>query len=292
MVAGASGQLGGAVAEALADRCGARLVLGSRSVDRLAAFGDRVKDVRRTDFDDAGSLPHAFTGVDRLLLISTNDFTPGRRADQHRGAIAAAKAAGVRHVVYTSITRPEPGALISLAPDHYATERALIDSGLSWTILRNNCYLDFALMGILPALGRGAIDSAAGDGAIGYVTRADCAVAAAAALEANDFDNKMYDITGPAALTMAQLAAIVAGITGKPLAVREVSAAAMHDAMANAGLPPALVGLIVSTDLAAARGQLGVTTRDFAALTGRAPTTAEAFFAQHAPMLAGAAAAA
>lgn len=292
MIAGASGQLGRAVSEKLADRCGPRTILGSRSVDSLTPLHGRVNAIRRVDFDDPAGLPEAFAGVDRLLLISTNDLNPGRRTIQHGTAIAAAKSAGVRHIVYTSITRPEPGALLSIAPDHFATERALIESGLSWTILRNNCYLDFGLMGILPALGRGVIDSAAHGGAIGYVTRADCALAAAAALDAPDGENAVYDITGPAALTIEQLAAIVASITGKPLAVRETSGDALREAMADVGLPPLLVELIVSTDASAARGHLGVATRDFEALTGCAPTSAAAFFAQHAAMLTGAAAAA
>lgn len=291
MIAGASGQLGQGVAMDLADRCGDRLILGSRSPDRLGDIRGRVKDARHVDFDDLAGMKAAFAGVDRLLMISTNDLAPGRRLAQHKAAIAAAAAAGVGHVVYTSITRPEPGALISIAPDHYETERAIVESGLSWTILRNNCYVDFAFMGLLQSLVQGALDSAAMGGAISYVSRSDCALAAARALDAADYGNCLYDISGSVALTANDVAVLAAEITGKPIPVREVTVEAFEENLKQSGMPPPLLDLIVSTERAAARGHLGTVTRDFEALTGQAPASAETFFKQHAPMLVGAASA-
>lgn len=291
MVAGASGQLGQAVASHLAGRCGDRLILGSRSPDRLQDFRGRVNEVRRVDFDDPATMKVAFAGIERLLMISTDDLASGRRAAQHKAAIRAAVDAGVRHIVYTSITRPEPGALISIAPDHYETEQAIAESGLSWTILRNNCYLDFAFMGLLQALVHGALDSAARGGAISYVGRSDCALAAARALEAAGHDNGRYDITGPAALTAQDIAELAADITGKPFPVCEVTAETFEDNLTRAGMPPPLRDLIVSTERAAACGHLGIVTGDFEGLTGQAPVSAETFFKQHAPMLIGAASA-
>ena len=148
------------------------------------------------------SLLNAFSGVDRLLLISTDALDrPGRRLAQHRAAVAAAVKAGVKHVVYTSMPNPEPGSRVIFAPDHYGTEQALKESGLSWTILRNAWYAENLAFTLPAALATGKWITSAGEGRIPHIARDDCAEAAAAALASPSTDNARYDITGPEALT-------------------------------------------------------------------------------------------
>ena len=180
------------------------IIAATRTPEKIAHLAARGVEVRPADFDDPGSLATAFAGADRLLLIST-DVLDGtdRRIIQHRNAVNAAVQAGVRHVVYTSLTNPEPGSPIAIAPDHYATEQALAASPLDWTVLRNNIYTDYQLSGLARAVATGKLVAAAGAGGVGYVTRDDCARAAFAALVAHSSGREVLDITGPAIVTQA-----------------------------------------------------------------------------------------
>ena len=183
LVTGASGQLGAEVVRRLvALRGDDQIIAGSRDVEKLAGL-DGVT-IRRVDFDDdEATLQAAFEGVDRLLLISTDALDrPGRRAEQHLRAIRAAKAAGVRHVLYTSLAKAAEDSAVVIGLDHVLTERALAASGLGYTVLRNNLYAEVLVGSVGHAVSSGQLVTARGDGAIAYVTRSDCARAAAAAL--------------------------------------------------------------------------------------------------------------
>src|SRR5215207_578206 len=141
LVSGASGHLGRQVVENLLGRVApSSIVATTRSPERLADVAARGVIVRHADFDDDASLDAAFAGVDRALLISTDSLDkPGQRVAQHRRAIKAFARAGVKHLAYTSIVNPV-GSLITLSKDHAETERALAESGLHYTVLRNNMY--------------------------------------------------------------------------------------------------------------------------------------------------------
>src|SRR4029079_1752737 len=126
LVTGAAGHLGRRVIELLLEANAGHVIAPTRSPDKIADLAARGVEVRQADFDDPSLLAAAFAGADRLLLISTDALDgTDRRQVQHRNAIAAAEQARVKHVVYTSLTRPEPGSPIAIAPDHYATEQAL-----------------------------------------------------------------------------------------------------------------------------------------------------------------------
>lgn len=270
IVTGAGGHLGRRVIELLLQNpTGAHIIATTRAPEKLADLAARGVELRAADFDKPETLASAFTGGDRLLLISTDVVGQGdRRLNQHRNAVAAAQAAGVKHVVYTSLTRPEPGTPITLAPDHHGTEQALAASTLDWTVLRNNVYAD-GLLGSLPrAVATGQWMAAAADGRTAFVTREDCARAAAAALAADRAGRTVLDITGPAAVSHAEIAAIAAELTGKPVAYVPVPAAGLAAGLAQAGLPGFVVDLIVSFDLATAQGYLAGATTTVADLTG------------------------
>jgi NAD(P)H dehydrogenase (quinone) len=222
-ISGASGQLAHRAAElVLATTAPEDLVLTTRSPGTLASFAARGVAVRFADFADASSLRMAFAGTERLLLVSATDLA--LRAGQHRAALDAAKAAGVKHVVYTSGLRPEPPNPAVVAPSHHATEQALRQSGLGWTILRNSLYADFQLPEAKSALATGVLVHNRGRGAVAYVAREDCAAAAAAALLQSKYDGAVYDITGPARYDADELAALYAMLGGSP-----VQARAVHD---------------------------------------------------------------
>lgn len=287
LVTGGSGHLGRRVLELLLDAKVGNLVTTTRTPEKLADLAARGVEVRQADFGNPTTLATAFAGVDRLLLISSDVIGEQRQA-QHQAAIAAAAEAGVKHVLYTSLPRPEPGNPAAVAPDHYATEQALAATALDWTILRNNLYMDL-LLGSLPAmLGRGQWFSAGNGKKTAYVTREDCARAAAAALTATTTGRQILTLTGPQALSDAEIAQIASEVTGKPLQVILVSAEEKRNALIGAGLPPFVADLLVSFETATAQGFLGDVSSAVADLTGSAPQGVRDFLTAHKAALVGA----
>lgn len=287
LITGASGHLGRRVAELLLDAGQHHIVLATRTPAKLADLADRGAIVRAADFDNPASLATAFAGVDRLLLVSTDVLDqPGRRIAQHRAAIIAAASAGVRHLVYTSLLNAVPDSVMSLAPDHAQTELALAASPLTWTVLRNNLYADNLLASLGFAVATGQLHTASANGAVSYVTREDCARAAAAALASSETTNRTLDLTGPAALTAADIAALTTTITGRPVKHLPVSADGLRAGLTQAGLPAGLVEALVTFDLASARGELNAVSPVFTQLTGCAPTSVATFLAAHRAQLA------
>jgi NAD(P)H dehydrogenase (quinone) len=224
-ITGASGQLGRRVAElVLAEHEPRDLILATRTPSALAALAARGVDVRYASFDEPRSLRAAFAGAERLLIVSATDLQ--RRGAQHRAAIDAACAAGVRHVIYTSGSKPAPPNPAAVAPSHHATELALAASGLAWTVLRNSLYADYQLAEAKHAAASGLLVHNRGDGRIAYVARDDCAAAAAAVLLRSGHDGAVYDITGAESYTAEALAALYAELGGRPVATRFVDDAA------------------------------------------------------------------
>lgn len=269
-ITGASGQLGGAVVARLLDVVDAAdVVLMSRTVESLSGFAARGVGVRPVDFGDAPSLAPAFEGVDSLLLISTDRV--GDRVAGHVAAIEAAKDAGVRHVVYTSVPNPAPANPALAAPDHLATEDALRSSGMAWTSLRNNLYADMQLSSLRHAAEAGRLVVNSGDGRAAYVTRADCAAAAVGALTGGGRTNTAYDVTGPRALSAYDLAEL----TGAAVEVVQLDDEAYVEALVGSGLAKDAARFIASFGQAVREGYLADVTTAVRDLTGRRPTSLE-----------------
>lgn len=283
LVTGASGHLGRRVVELLLETQPAGTVIATtRTPEKLADFARQGVHVRPADFDDPASLATAFDGAERLLLISTDTvMMPGHRVTQHRSAIHAAEQAGVRHVVYTSLINPGPDSPILIAPDHHQTEMALQDSGMGWTILRENLYAEVLLNGLSQAIQLGGLYNAAANGAAAYITREDCARAAAAALTAAFDGRRTLDITGPAALTQEEAAALASQISGRQIGYVPLTAEALIDNMVSAGLPRPVAEMIASFDTAIAQGKLSTVTDSVEQLTGRKPISVAEFLAAH-----------
>jgi NAD(P)H dehydrogenase (quinone) len=270
-VTGASGQLGRKVADLLLERLDpSRVVLLTRTPDALASYSERGVAVRHADFDEPATLVEAFSGADRVLLISALDFE--RRAGQHRAAIEAAKAADVRHMTYTSIPEPE-GNPAAAAPSHLATEVAVRESGLAWTFLRNSLYADFQVPTVAQAIASGRLVTSAGEGRVGYVARDDCAAAATAVLTQDGHEGKVYDITGPAAIGPQDVAALAAELGGRPVEVVSVDDDALLAGMIEAGVPEPRARIVLSFVVAAREGFLDSVTSAVEELTGTAPSS-------------------
>jgi NAD(P)H dehydrogenase (quinone) len=228
LVSGASGKLGRRTAEALLDTtAGGELILVTRSPDAVADLAERGCDVRFGDYSDPDSLPDAYAGAERMLLISASDIEI--RAEQHRAAIRAASAAGVRHVVYTSGLNPEPPNPAVIGPSHFATERALVASGLSWTVLRDSLYSEYQVPEAAQAAASGRLTHNRGNGEIAYVSRDDCAAVAAVVVAGPGHENRVYDVTGPESFTPLDLARLYGELAGRAVDVEELDDEAFVD---------------------------------------------------------------
>ncbi|MDG2532234.1 SDR family oxidoreductase [Sphingomonas sp. HITSZ_GF] len=248
-ITGATGQLGRIVIAKLKARLPAgQIVALARSPERASDLGVAV---RAFDYDapDAAAL----AGIDTLLLISGSEV--GKRVPQHRAVIAAAKQAGVARIAYTSLLRADSSAL-SLATEHLETERALAASGIPHTILRNGWYIENYASGVQAALAHGALIGAAGDGRIAAATRADYADAAVAVLTDTGHDGKTYELAGDTAFTLADLAAEVSRQAGRTIPYRNLSVADYAAALAGAGLPAPVAGMLAGWDADIADGAL------------------------------------
>jgi NAD(P)H dehydrogenase (quinone) len=275
-ITGASGQLGRLTAEALLERVApSEVVLVTRTPDAVSDLAERGAVVRAADFEDPASLPAAFEGVERLLLISASFFRV--RVPQHRAAIDAAVAAGVRLVAYTGIGNPSHSNPGVAASDHRETEEALLASGLPWTFLRNGIYAESLLNGASAAVASGRLITNAGEGRTAYVARADCAAAAAAVLTTDGHDGKAYDITSADALNAADVAALFSELSGRPVDPAYLSDDEWIATMVeHAGMPEALARDIATFGIAARQGYLGAVSTTVAELTGREPASVRA----------------
>lgn len=196
-ITGASGHLGKATLEFLLTKTNPdSLIALVRNPEKVADFAAKGISVRTGDYDAPSSLVAGLAGVDTLLLISSN-VVGEERVRQHTAVINAAKEAGVKHIFYTSAPNPSLNAWFTPAIDHFLTEKALIESGLTYTIFRNNLYLDLLPMVVGDAAQSGKLYFPAGEGKTGFVLRADIAEALANALIGDGHENKIYEIGSP-----------------------------------------------------------------------------------------------
>jgi NAD(P)H dehydrogenase (quinone) len=269
-ITGASGGLGRRVAELVLEQADpTQVLLLTRTPDRLKDLARRGARVEKASFKNPTGLKQVLVGVERLLLISTDAI--GGRVDHHRQAIAAARHAGVWHVAYTSVAQPSSDNPSLIAGEHAQTEQALRESGMDWTFLRNNLYAEGLIPAVQQAAESGLWVTNAGEGRTAYVSREDCARAAAAVLLTDGHEREVYDITGPEALTQAEIAAIAAEHAGVPIEVILQDDAEYAVDLEAAGMPAPVVELIVSFGEAVRRGFLSKVSTDVQALTGQPP---------------------
>ncbi|WP_033067109.1 SDR family oxidoreductase [Thalassospira australica] len=278
LITGATGQLGRLVVKHLLDQLPANDIAVSvrtpSKADDLAAKGI---DVRHGDFNDLALMTAAFKDVETALIISAEDNN-ATRIKQHRTAVDAAKAAGVKHVVYTSIIDPRADADFTYSAIHLDTENYIKQSGLKHTLLRNSFYADILLAGVPHALETGDYGAPAGDAKITYIPRNDLAEAAAVVLaNPDDHGNKTYDLTGTKGVTHTEIAGYIADATGKPVKFVDLPADIHTGILGSLGLPDHLVEALSGLYVGAKKGDYETISDDFETVVGRKPQSVEAF---------------
>jgi uncharacterized protein YbjT (DUF2867 family) len=271
VVTGATGHVGGLVATGLMDAdVDVRLLVRDR--ERLPE-PLRELDTAVAAYGDGAAVREALTGTRVVLMVSASESAD--RLAEHRAFVDAAAAAGVEHVVYTSFAGAAAHATFTLARDHAATEEHLRSSGMAWTFLRDNLYLD-----VLPLLAGpdGVIRGPAGNGRVAAVARADVAAVASAVLtDLGPHAGKAYELTGPAALTLTEVAETITAVTGREVGFRDESLAEAYESRATYAAEPWQVEAWVSTYTAIAAGELDRVSDHVERLTGRPPMSLERF---------------
>jgi NAD(P)H dehydrogenase (quinone) len=271
-VTGASGHLARRVIELLLEQGAEHIVGLTRHPEGLADLARRGVAVRGASFDDPQSLRQALSRIDRLLIVSTDAL--GNRTAQQAGAVDAALAAGVSHLAYASVTSPYPDPAALVPNSHYWTEVRIAASGVDFSLLRNNQYTDYLIPAAQHALASGTLAHAAGSGRRAFVTREDCARAAAAALLTSD-GKHIYDIGGPEALSDDELAAIYTQLFGKSVVARAVPSADFRAGLLAGGVPGDMADVLTRFDTDTAKGLLAIVSGDVETLTGTKPTSVE-----------------
>jgi NAD(P)H dehydrogenase (quinone) len=276
IVSGASGQLGSLVIDELLARKVApeNLILVSRTpnTDHLKSYAARGANVRFGDFNDAASLDAAYRGGTRMLLISINGGG-GDRPALHKVAIDAAVRAGVKQIAYTSYVNADRYDTSTIAVDHRRTERILQESGVAWTMLRNQIYANGLVDQVSQIIRDGRYVTHTPDARVAYVTREDCAAAAAAVLATPGHDNKAYNITGPDAVGPRELVALASEISGKKIELVVLSEAEYRRQLAAAGTPEGAINGTISFAAELDSPYLREPSTSVADLTGRPATS-------------------
>ncbi|MFF6977026.1 NAD(P)H-binding protein [Streptomyces sp. NPDC008343] len=269
VVTGANGRLGRHVLEQLLEKVPADQVTAVvRTPEKVADLAERGVKIAVADYNAPETFDGLFVAGDKVLLISGSEVG-NDRVGQHKVVIDAAKAAGVTLLAYTSA----PGNLAAaLADDHRGTEKALLESGLPYALLRNGWYHENYTENLAPVLQYNAVTHAAGEGRVSSASRADYAAAAVAVLTGEGHENKTYELGGDVAWSLAEYAAELSRQTGKEIADNAVSTDALVGILTGAGVAEPFAVILAGVDASIEKGELVVDSGDLSRLAGR-PTT-------------------
>lgn len=278
-VTGATGKLGALIAQRLA-AAGADVRLVARSPGKRLPLPDA--EVRWANYSDGQKFESAVTGVDTLLLVSAMESD--QRVAQHTTAIDAAVSAGVRRIVYISFQGAAANATFTFARDHWFTEQHIRQTELPFTFLRDNNYQVH-----LPGLAdpeTGVIRGPAGDGRVAAVAHEDIAdVATAVLLDEKLLPGQTRDLTGPQALNLDQVAAILSDHTGRNITYRPESIPEAYESRSVYGAPDWMVAGWITSYEAIATGELATVSDTVEAVTGRPPISFDRYLTEHPEIL-------
>ena len=280
LVTGATGGLGGEVLKLLVEKSGTKGVSAiARDISKLASYKEQGVNVLQADYDDKESLVKAFQGIETLYFVSGSDIQ--KRAKQHENVVAAAKIAGVNHVVYTSFQRKDETASSPIAPvasAHLRTEKLLKESGMAYTIMKHTLYAE-----VLPMfLGdnvfeSGVIYQPAGEGKVAFASRDDMAEAGVNVLLTGGHDNKTYEISSAKTYSYSDVADILSEIGGKKISYVSPSSEEFTKTLSEAGVPAEIIGMSVMFNEGIKQGEFDFPDTKLETLIGKKPEDLSSF---------------
>ncbi len=266
-VSGAGGHLGrAAVSELLQRADGHEVVAITRAPETVSGPAQG----RFGDYNRPESLAEAYAGLDRLLIITTVAPERGKRGAQRVAAIDAAVKAGVKHIVFTSAAGTRQEEEPALGASYWRGEQRLVATAPAWTILRMNYYAEAFVQQAQASLDQGVLTGLA-ENRVAFVARGDVAAAAAGILIGDGHAGAIYNATGPERLSGAERAALIAEITGRPLAFLAITEEQLRAGLTQAGLPVEVVNTVISIQASFAAGAFDIVTGDVERLGGRPP---------------------
>lgn len=277
LVTGATGHVGSELVRLLAEAgTPARALI--HSPDKAAPIERLGLEVALGDFEQPDTLDAAMAGCDHLFLLSSPS---PRQPQQEHHVIDAAKRAGVAHVVKQSVPWADPEAGLVFCRWHGQIEQYLAESGLAHTLLRPGNFMQNFLMSAQPVADQGILYGMTGEGRVGYTDARDVAAVAAQVLTSPEYEGTSYTLTGPEALSAAEVAKRLSAATGRQVRYVDVGPDAFCQALADAGLPGWLVDALMEGNRLLAAGHAAAVTDEVAKVTGRPPRTFEQFAADH-----------
>ncbi|RFC54175.1 SDR family oxidoreductase [Brumimicrobium aurantiacum] len=251
----------------------------SRSLEKANNYKADGITVKIGDYSNYDSLVKAFEGVDKLLFVSSSEIED--RAAQHQNVVKAAKATGVKHIVYTSFMRNQErddSAIAFLQDSHLKTENWIKESGMTYTFLQNATYMDMLPMFIgEQVMETGVIMQPAQNGKSSLVLRQELAEAAAVVLTSDGHENKEYPLVNNQAITYNEVAETIAQISGKDITYQSPSPEDYQATLKTYGVPDEYIGIFTAFSVAQANGELEMSDNSLEKLLGRKPTTAKEF---------------
>lgn len=271
-ITGATGQLGSGVIDSLIQKGfnPSNISALARSEEKAQALKDKGVNIKIGNYNDYNSLLEAFKGTDKLLLISSNEME--NRSQQQVNAVKAAKEEGVKHILYTSIQRQTDSSdspINFVLDSHIATEEAIKESGMNYTILRNNLYMDMLPWVLGEQVFETGIYYPAQDGRIAYTMRSDMAEATANILMGDNHENKDYNISNPHSLSFQEVAVQLSVISGKTVPYTSPTVEEYKNTLVGAGAPAEVADMLAGFAQGIAQGELVAGDTDLPALLGR-----------------------
>ncbi len=282
LITGATGSLGKAIIGFLLKKGvpAASIAALVRDESKAAELKAKGVTIRTGDYDNYDTLVAAMQGVEKVLLVSGNDMA--KRAQQHENAVAAAKAAGVKHILYTSFQRKNETAtspIAFVAQSHIHTEAIIKNSGLTYTILRNNIYLDMLPIFMGEKVLETGVFFPAGDAKSAFASRNDMAEAIANILAGKGHENKEYYLSNIENVSFHDVADILSSVSGKTIKYTSPDSETYHTTLKSAGVPAEYIGVFAGFAEATKQGEFTSSNTDLEKLLGRKPTSAKEFLA-------------
>lgn len=279
LITGATGNYGYVVIEALLKKGVDKKRIYAMARDKakaklLTEFGVNIVF---GDYDDYQSMINAFSGIDKLLFVSSGEMK--NRTIQHKQVVKAAKKAGVKHILYTSQiheTDNPKSPMKFVMKSHLATEIAIMKSGMYYTILRNGLYLDMLPMFLGTNVIENGIYLPAGNGKIAFTLRSEMAEAAAKIINSDGHKNKIYDVSG-IGVSFLEIASMIHHFANKNITYVSPDLDTYIKAAIDSGIPKEYAKMLGGFALAAQQGELGGKNSKIETLLERKPTSVKDF---------------